>query len=381
MIQHKYEHDVHNASLPKTMKNELRDLFCRNLTKEKSNSRKGGKCISFKTQELRVLNILASLEELHKIGGFDIQSVYSLKEKHIEFLVQHWSKTKSTGTIANKVTYLSTLAHWMNKSNIVKPMKEYAAANALEKRTGIAKVDQSWDSKGISAEKVIANIAAEDPFVAIQLLLQRTYGLRKLESMMLRPHDAFESRGGVNYLHIYLGAKNGKYRKILHVDADLAVLELAKRLVNSTSGSTIPDDYSLEEWGNHYKYLMQKYGITKNQLGITSHGLRKQKLNEIYEEVTGEDSPVRGGDMPNRELFNEARQIISSYAGHSRLNISNAYIGNHSTVQKRIKKEITREMVFAMLEETNGNKQKAAEKLGCARSHLYNLLKESIESK
>ena len=45
-------------------------------------------------------------------------------------------------------------------------------------------------------------------------------------------------------------------------------------------------------------------------------------------------------------------------------------------MQKRIKNEITREMVFAMLEETQGNKQKAAEKLGCARSHLYNLLKE-----
>ena len=73
--------------------------------------------------------------------------------------------------------------------------------------------------------------------------------------------------------------------------------------------------------------------------GITSHGLRHERLNEIYQAVTGQASPIKtiyspGGDNENKTINSQmdqiARQEIAEIAGHSRLSIASAYIGSHS---------------------------------------------------
>ncbi|MBP8275577.1 MAG: hypothetical protein KAX55_01615, partial [Propionivibrio sp.] len=73
-----------------------------------------------------------------------------------------------------------------------------------------------------------------------------------------------------------------------------------------------------------------RYGITKRDLGVTAHGLRHEHLNELYERVTGVPSPVRSGSVTHdldRLTHDIARARVSQEAGHSRLGISDAYIG------------------------------------------------------
>ena len=70
--------------------------------------------------------------------------------------------------------------------------------------------------------------------------------------------------------------------------------------------------------------------ITKRDLGVTAHGLRHEHLNELYERVTGVPSPVRSGSVTHdldRLTHDIARARVSQEAGHSRLGISDAYIG------------------------------------------------------
>jgi hypothetical protein len=60
---------------------------------------------------------------------------------------------------------------------------------------------------------------------------------------------------------------------------------------------------------------------------VTAHGLRHQRLNDIFEEVAGVPSPVWQaasiikGDPAK---WKQANQKVSSVAGHARLSISTA---------------------------------------------------------
>jgi hypothetical protein len=69
-------------------------------------------------------------------------------------------------------------------------------------------------------------------------------------------------------------------------------------------------------------------GISRKD-GITSHGLRHDRFNEIYRERTGKASPVKGGVVSAIDAHTHAmaQQEIAEVAGHSRASISGAYIG------------------------------------------------------
>lgn len=80
-------------------------------------------------------------------------------------------------------------------------------------------------------------------------------------------------------------------------------------------------------------YICHNSGISRKN-GITSHGLRHERLNELYTEKTGQASPIKSKSShqaPNQatdpELTKIARQEVSEVAGHSRPSISGAYLG------------------------------------------------------
>lgn len=372
-----FESLVSAARLGKQIKTELNDVFKRNLRFAISHRREvtGHEIISFKTQELRCWNLLASLEELINVGRYDIHSIYSLKEKHIEWLIAHWVEKKlKYGTIANKMSYLKALALWLRKSNIILELDEYPQLKELPKRTGIADSDKSWSAKDIDPREVIEKIARYDNFVGIQLAMQLAYGLRRQESMMLIPASAFIEVGGKRVLLIDRGAKGNRTRlvkRVINEEADMRILELAKRLSNETTGSTIPSDKTLDQWINYYKRVMRKFGITKDELGVTSHGLRHQFLNDLYEVLTGVPSAARGGEMPPIDLHKMAQLEVSKMAGHNRPGISNAYISSHAHVEKKKRELISDEQIRTALIECEGNKMQAALKLNLSRSALY----------
>lgn len=373
-----YQAHVDNSYLSTQIKTELNSLFKKNLGKTISKGRISSQMLGLKTQRMRAICLVAALTILQNKGGFMIQSLFALKEKHIHFLLTYWvGEGHARGSIENKLTYLGALAQWIGKGNLIKDSSQYPQLADLPHRSGTTHIDKSWDAIGVDAHQKIALIAQENTNIAIQLALQITFGLRTEESMLLRPHDVVMRRANQVYLMISHGTKGGRSRRIeVKDEADLAVIDLAQEFINKKSRTTIPDEYSLREWQNKYYYLLKKHGFTKKELGVTAHGLRHQYLQNLYEKLTGHVSPVRGGDQPAPDVLAHASQIITEHAGHSRLSKANAYIGNHAAIKAKTSKDLTNDQILQRLQECGGNKMKAAELLNCSRSYLYLRLKK-----
>lgn len=377
-ISYQYLDDVRTARLPQAIKEELRELFEQHLSKPHSRTRQSKADLGIKTQRLRCLNMVAAIEELINRGKYDISSLAKLKEKHIEYLINSWvEKGQTKGTIENKVTYLATLCQWLGKKGMVKTSSNYGVLAEMPSRSGTAMTDKSWEAVAVDATAIIGRIALEDKHVAIQMMMQLTFGLRVEEAALLRPFDVIMRIHGEVYLMIADGTKGGRPRRVeIEDESTLDVIELAKRYVNNKSKTTIPEQFTLAQWKRHYHKLVSKHGVNKKTLGITSHGLRHQYLNNLYKNLTDMDSPVRGGEKPVPDILHTARQIISEHAGHSSIYKANAYIGSHQSQKMKTSADLTDIQILQAIDDCNGNKMHAAEKLNCARSYLYKRLKD-----
>lgn len=355
---------------------EFRDailkLFDANISRVHSATRISNKSLSIKTQEYRAEKLCKAFQELHE-GGFALQTPWSLKHKHIEFLVQNWvSKQQTGGTIENKLTYLRTIANWMGKPNLVGTLADYVdrREHGLV-RSYVATEDKSWEGNGVDAVAKIEEIAQTCPFTAVQLKLQAAFGLRIEESFMLRPAEAVRDS---QMLAVTRGTKGGRPREV-PIEAKLAVLEEAAHLSNGLTGSTVPADRTLKQWRDWYYYVLEKHGVTRKGLGITSHGLRHGYLQSLYERVAGVPAPIkRAGEKPDRGIHEEAMQRVVEAAGHSRATKANAYLSTFSK-QERLQKMLpTTGEVRDALASAAGNKSHAAKALGISRQALYRIL-------
>ena len=99
------------------------------------------------------------------------------------------------------------------------------------------------------------------------------------EAALLKVHPA--DKGA--YLAVNWGTKGGRDRIIpIETDYQRDVLQRAKALITHKRDSLIPEDYNFKQWKNHYYYVCHQHGISRKD-GITSHGLRHERLNEIYQ--------------------------------------------------------------------------------------------------
>ena len=358
--------------LPADFKAALEQLLLSNVNRVHSRTRISAKPLSIKTQERRTLAICKSFEELRR-NGFALQSPYSLKHKHVEFLVKFWVDARQTGgTIENKLTYLRALCEWMRKPNLIGTLADYIDREQHNLvRSYVALRDKSWEGNGIDAEAKINEIAVTHPNVAVQLKLQAAFGLRVEESFLLRPEEAVRDD---SLLNVTRGTKGGRER-IVPIELKLAVLEEAATLANPYTGSTIPHGYTKKQWREHYYHVLKKHGVTQAGIGVTSHGLRHQYLQQMYERITGVQAPIKQPtERVDREAHKAAMQRIVQAAGHSRATKANAYLSTHAAMDARKKRSITREMAVEALAQAGGIKSRAAAALGVSRQALYRLL-------
>jgi len=130
------------------------------------------------------------------------------------------------------------------------------------------------------------------------------------------------------YLELKRGTKGGRVRRVpIDTPEKRAALEQAKQLVKSETGHLGDPTKTLAQNIRRFKYVCEKFGITKAQLGVTAHGLRHQYAEERYEQFSGTPAPVRGGAPVARELDRAARLRVADELGHSRENIIGAYLG------------------------------------------------------
>lgn len=359
------------------MKAELRPLVKGNLSKVLSATRVSLKKTALKTQERRLYTIFRTLEEIRELG-YKIESPYSLCGKHLEDVVKHWvSDGQAIGTIQTKLSHLKAFAHWLGKFNLVKSLYDYVPKETLGgTRKYVTTTDKSWEAHGVDAMTKIAEIEQDDPHVAMQLKLQAAFGLRIEESFSLQIAKAIQQmlKKGDGRFVVDKGTKGGR-RRAVPVQVQIHVLTAALKFANPRTGSTTPETFTIRSWRNHYNWVMRKHGITKDDLGITSHGLRHQWLQEYYKTLTGVDAPIKGGgDRADIEVHRIAMKAAIEAVGHSRPEKTGMYMSTYAAMDKLKAPVVGIDDVRRALQETGGDKKAAAGKLGISRQRLYRIL-------
>ncbi|AKM45346.1 Fis family transcriptional regulator [Burkholderia contaminans] len=355
---------------------EFRDalllLFDQHVAEIHSTTRISKRALSIKTQEYRATAICKAFVELRE-GGFALQTPWSLKTKHVEYLVDRWVKgEQSGGTIENKLTYLRALAQWLGKANLVGTLGDYVDRRAAGlERSYVATEDKSWVANGVDAVAKIEEIAQTCPYTAVQLKLQAAFGLRVEESFMLRPAEAVRDP---RTLAVTRGTKGGRPREV-PIERKIEILEEAARLSNGVTGSTIPAGRTLKQWRDWYYYVLAKHGLTKSGIGVTSHGLRHEYLQTLYEDIAEVPAPIKGSSArPDPTSHEDAKRRVVEAAGHSRVSKANAYLSTFARQDEMKKAPPTVDEAKLALDTAGGNKSHAAAALGISRQALYRLL-------
>ena len=286
------------------------------------------KTISLKTQKTRRNVIIQLCGHIHALG-FRVDNVNGICQKHIRAVVQDWLKTGyAPGTVTNKLNIYRIFFHtWCGRRGVVPENKELFDSPELYTRKQASTNDKSWTGNHVDFLAVYKQIKESDPQVAIQLLLSLVFGLRDQEAAYFRPHECDKR----DFIYVKYGTKNGLQRDVpVETQLQRDVLEYCKLHVVSVYGSTIPDDYTSEQWMRHYSYVLRKFGISKKDLGVTAHGLRHEFLIDNYEAITGFPAAIRGeveSTLENKLKDRLARKKTQSLSGHARNSITNAYLG------------------------------------------------------
>ena len=101
--------------------------------------------------------------------------------------------------------------------------------------------------------------------------------------------------------------------------------------------------HSLQQALRRFNYVLEKFGITRNQLGVTAHGLRHEVLINMFAALTGKPAPVRGGEKLPPAIADPARQEAAELAGHARKRASDAYCGKPAPRCKEIDAALRKE--------------------------------------
>lgn len=148
--------------------------------------------------------------------------------------------------------------------------------------------------------------------------------------MEFRPHMA-EAEDGM--LVIDHGTKGGRPRKLPNIelgDKERAIIAWARGMQPAHGGRMVPEGISLETYMRKFYRFTAKIGLTRKHLGRTPHALRHERLQLIFEWLTGHAPPIRGGTLAATDPASDraARRIVAEFAGHGRIHASSAYLGS-----------------------------------------------------
>ena len=260
----------------------------------------------------RVLDHIANqLQEM----GYRHMAAASLKPKHIERLVERW-KTEglAEGTVKNRMAELRWWAEKIGKQGVIaKDNDHYGIAD----RQYVTNISKARELTAGELSKVT------DPYTRMSLRLQAAFGLRREESIKIRPEWA--DRGARLALKASW-TKGGHAREIPIRNAEQRkVLDESSQLAGR--GSLIPSAMT-------YVQQMQRFKAQCMEAGIEHvHGHRHQYAQERYLELTGWACPAQGGPTSKqltpeqKAIDREARLTISAELGHEREQVTAIYLG------------------------------------------------------
>ena len=286
----------------------------RNLNYELKTLCRGNRDGSYATMYARERILALTANQLHEMGFRDMRAE-SLKPKHVEALVARWkAEALSPGTIKNRMTELRWWAEKIGKQNVIAREND---RYAIPKRTYVTNVSQSRDLTSGDLAKIT------DPYTALSLKLQVAFGLRREESIKIKPQWA--DRGGRLVLQASW-TKGGRERDIPIRNAQQREL-LNEARVLAGRGGLIPKAMTYAEQLQRFKAQCSKAEIRH------VHGHRHQYAQARYQELTGWRCPAQGGPLSKqlspeqKAMDRHARLTVSTELGHGREQITAVYLG------------------------------------------------------
>ncbi len=298
------------------------------------------KTVSHKTRQERADFLRRFFRDLKAKAHFaTMPDPRNLGDRHVRAMLKVWQQEKlAPATIQTYLSFLRGLARWLGKPGFIRKPAHYGLTPAEYRRHGNAIRDKSWTAAGIDIDALFEQVNAYDRYVGSSLHLIRAFGLRRKESVMLRPHLCvvpFEATGlppaerqAEHYVRIKEGAKGGRLRFVpLDSEQRIAALALAQAVVQGEDAHMGNPRHSLKHNLRRFDYVMAKFGITAEGLGATAHGLRHEAMINLYTDKAGVAPPVRGGSDVPPEVDAAARLSAAHLAGHNRVRASGAYLG------------------------------------------------------
>lgn len=299
------------------------------------------KTVSHKTRQQRADFLRRFFRDLRQKAGFKtVPDPRNLGDRHVRAMIAVWQQERlAPATIQTYLSFLRGLALWLGKPGFIRAPAHYGLSPAEYQRHEYARRDKSWTAAGIDIDVLIEQVCAYDRYVGASLRLIRTMGLRRKESVMLRPRQCVvpfeatglppEQRQADQYVRIKEGAKGGRLRYVpLDTPQRIAALEFAQAVVEGDDAHLGDPRRSLQRNLRRFNYVMARFGITAVGLGATAHGLRHEAMIDRYMATSGgEAPPVRGGGVVPAEVDAAARLAAAQLAGHNRIRSSGAYLG------------------------------------------------------
>jgi len=268
---------------------------------------------SFSTRATRE-RVLSLIGDQLRSLGFRQMSAESLKPKHVEALLAQWrAENLSTGTIKNRMAHLRWWAEKIDKQNVI--ARENQHYGIPERLT----VSSESRARSLSAGD-LAKVS--DPYTQISLRLQAAFGLRREESIKLRPALADQ---GDRLRLLPSWTKGGRPREIPIRTAEQRLV-LADALALAGKGSLIPSDLNYVQQLRRFEHQCAAAGVHR------VHGHRHEYAQRRYQELTGWASPAAGGPRSaeltpeQKDLDRDARLVISAELGHSRESVTTVYL-------------------------------------------------------
>ena len=310
--------------------------------------------VSERTRTLYADELIRMLDELRELRA-GVQDIGEIGKSHAIKLIKHWgSKGQAASTIQNKISILRRFLTFVGKDSAIpkgqdlKTWLNQQGVTAPVTRQNIPTESKAWDENEVDLHKVLAELSKESAITAIQLEVQAAFGLRMKESIQLNPQAADCG----TFLRVVHGTKGGLPRDVDFDDDPVIrewqrdVLERAKLYAQQNRKGTLSiQGKRLDQSKAHFYYQCRKVGITRDQLGVTAHGLRHQYAARRYARLSGMAAPVSKNaplhvtdEVRSADLA--AREQVSRELGHFRPDITQAYTGSLPMMEKGRKQRI-----------------------------------------
>jgi site-specific recombinase XerC len=268
---------------------------------------------SYATQADR-RNILLQFAQDLVLAGFGLRDIRGLKQKHIQAVVKEWqNRGLKIPTIKNRMSVIRNLCEKINKRNIVPTNPRLSIGN------------RSYAPKSNRAIYNSDLTKLTNSYVLISVELQRLFGLRREESIKIKPYMADK---GKKLELLASWCKGGRSRAVpIRTKEQRYWLEQAKKLAGKFNNSLIPEKKTYIQQRNVYDKQVARAGL-KNL-----HGLRHAYAQQRYLELSGWPAPIAGGPKSSeltpkqKQIDFQARMILTEELGHSREQITVNYLG------------------------------------------------------